>query len=165
MNCAICKVEITPLNGVRRGLHRDKIRVRYYPYCKICHADYQRENKVKRFYGIDMDTYNRLGDRCSICGRPPYKIGLALDHEHGTGLIRGKLCNRCNRGIAWFEDNPVLLRNAINFIEHPPAEQILGKKIYARKGLFVRVKYDPQLEWTRLSRLVVPCEAKKRIKE
>lgn len=32
--------------------------------------------------------------RCAICAR--YADPIQLDHDHGTGLIRGWLCERCN---------------------------------------------------------------------
>ncbi|WP_433357644.1 endonuclease domain-containing protein (plasmid) [Microtetraspora malaysiensis] len=34
--------------------------------------------------------------RCAICGDPGGR--MVLDHDHATGLIRGRLCRQCNTG-------------------------------------------------------------------
>src|SRR3954471_16598180 len=41
-----------------------------------------------------------FGEVCGICGAEPSPTrGLDRDHDHRTGLARGLLCHRCNRGI------------------------------------------------------------------
>lgn len=48
-------------------------------------------------------TYARLFREqdgvCAICGNPPKKRPLHIDHNHSTGRVRGLLCFRCNRGL------------------------------------------------------------------
>lgn len=34
-------------------------------------------------------------DRCAICGGR-YRRGLVTDHDHRSGIIRGRLCRGCN---------------------------------------------------------------------
>ena len=35
--------------------------------------------------------------RCAVCGRDQRVVGeLVTDHDHRTGLVRGKLCRSCN---------------------------------------------------------------------
>lgn len=41
---------------------------------------------------------------------------VAIDHCHKTGKVRGLLCNSCNKGLGFFNDNKELLKNAIKWI-------------------------------------------------
>lgn len=59
-------------------------------------------------YGETIESYEarlkKQGGVCKICGRPPKKIRLAVDHCHklerlGIMKVRGLLCAMCNRKI------------------------------------------------------------------
>ena len=39
-----------------------------------------------------------------------------------------------NRGLAFFNDDPVLLRKAAEYLENPPAVLALGKKVFGLIG-------------------------------
>jgi len=72
--------------------------------------------------GIDPDEVERFIERngrhkCQICGAPPGKRALAVDHDHQTGELRGILCTPCNQAIGHFRDNPALLRMAIRYLQ------------------------------------------------
>lgn len=41
---------------------------------------------------------------CPICHRVS-KRELVSDHDHATGFLRGYICVRCNRGLAFFHEN------------------------------------------------------------
>ena len=63
---------------------------------------------------------------CAICKRKPKKK-LGVDHCHVTGVVRGLLCNKCNSGLGFYEDNPAFLRTATAYLEvfrapRPPSE-------------------------------------------
>ena len=101
----------------------------YRSYCKSCwtkhHSPKARQTNIKRFYGIDEETYNEMlaeqGGGCAICGRSAEEVGtrfkhLAVDHNHDTGLIRGLLCTKCNTAIGLFEDDVDRLSRAIEYI-------------------------------------------------
>lgn len=86
---------------------------------------YQRDNalyiQLKR-KGLTLDDYNRVvqehSDVCDICGGPPDGrwSTFTLDHCHNTGVLRGLLCSKCNRGLGFFKDNPELLKRAIQYL-------------------------------------------------
>jgi len=105
-----------------------------YSYCRDCHSVYQKILRIKKLFNLTMDEYERLGTSCSICGRTGKTKQISVDHDHKTGLVRGRLCDRCNRGLAWFQDSPDLLRLCADYLENPPAEKILGKKVFGRTG-------------------------------
>jgi hypothetical protein len=81
---------------------------------------------IKRTYGITIDQYNAMleaqGGGCWICSRPPKKRRLCVDHNHKTGEIRGLLCHLCNRGLAYYRDNPELFQRAALYLTKDKGE-------------------------------------------
>lgn len=46
----------------------------------------------------------RQDGSCAVCRRPcATGRRLAVDHDHGTGRIRGLLCFRCNTSLERYE--------------------------------------------------------------
>ena len=80
---------------------------------------------LKVRYGMSLEDYLTLvaaqGGRCYLCGHVPFgnksASRLTVDHNHTTGAIRRLLCNGCNRGLGYLQDDPVLLRKAAAYIE------------------------------------------------
>lgn len=100
---------------------------------KIANRD-KHINHVKKYNHKNKDKmriYNRLWSRkkaklpeptrecpevCELCGNPPGKQSLALDHCHKTGIFRGWLCGKCNRGLGLLGDNLESLQKAIIYL-------------------------------------------------
>lgn len=58
-----------------------------------------------------------FGERCGICGKEPSPgRRLDRDHDHKTGIARGLLCHRHNRGLDWFSGVEEL-RMAATYLE------------------------------------------------
>lgn len=84
-----------------------------------------RNSKLKK-YGLTLHQYEEIfeaqGGLCTICNKPETQgTGgnngtLAVDHCHATGLFRGLLCSSCNRGLGFFDDNPLYLQKAIEYL-------------------------------------------------
>ncbi|MFI5045528.1 MAG: endonuclease domain-containing protein [Acidimicrobiia bacterium] len=55
--------------------------------------------------------------RTAICGKPPGKIALHVDHDHESGEIRGLLCVGCNNALGQFKDDVTLLQRASGYLE------------------------------------------------
>lgn len=105
--------------------------------CKDCHGErrkrsraahperwraYQRDYSRRKLYGITTQTYEwacrEQGGMCSICGETnPCGRSLSIDHCHRRDVIRGILCDRCNRGLGLFRDRPDLLRAAAAYLD------------------------------------------------
>jgi hypothetical protein len=76
---------------------------------------------------------------CAICGGINLtRVDLDVDHDHGTGEIRGLLCNRCNQLIGYARNSASILRIAALYLE----ANYIDSPIYAprgkRKGEFFR---------------------------
>jgi len=62
-------------------------------------------------------------DVCAICYRPETRISkgcpcdLSIDHCHGTGRIRGLLCNECNTALGMFRDDVTVMGRAIEYVQ------------------------------------------------
>lgn len=89
------------------------------------HPEVARADHLRRKFDLTLAEYERMLERldggCRICGRPPGdRISLHIDHDHGTGDIRGLLCVRCNNAIGLLRENPDLMRRAIRYVTSEP---------------------------------------------
>nr|WP_326581467.1 endonuclease VII domain-containing protein [Actinacidiphila glaucinigra] len=58
-----------------------------------------------------------VGERfgiCCICLDAPAEH---VDHDHGTGRVRGVLCFSCNAALGQFKDRPDVIRRAAAYVE------------------------------------------------
>ncbi len=107
--------------------------------CKPCDKDARRKHyeenydrdkarwrAIKNAHGLTeeqwMSMYNEQNGTCAICDRSQEDRGyadrcLSVDHDHESGVVRGLLCNGCNRALGFFEDKPELLRAAAKYLE------------------------------------------------
>ncbi|MFB6568365.1 endonuclease VII domain-containing protein [Streptomyces noursei] len=84
-------------------------------------AQYVLAYKLKSEFGITIEDRDRMlveqNGLCAICKAEPHPTqGLAVDHCHDTGRVRGLLCHKCNRGIGYFKDSPERLRRAAAYL-------------------------------------------------
>lgn len=92
--------------------------------------EYRRNWQLKKKYGLEYGEFDAwwivCRGKCFICerdmskptnGRGQSLLTVAVDHNHKTGKIRGLLCNRCNKGIGFFNDNISLIKKAIKYLE------------------------------------------------
>jgi 5-methylcytosine-specific restriction endonuclease McrA len=61
------------------------------------HREYKRDFNYRRAYGLTAEQVDVLvvlqERRCKLCGA---EVPLVVDHDHGSGVVRGMLCHRCN---------------------------------------------------------------------
>jgi hypothetical protein len=76
-----------------------------------------RRYRLKRKYNLTEAEYQEMvaiqGGRCRLCG---VATTLVVDHDHGTGLIRGLLCSPCNLGLGFLRDNPEVILRAASYV-------------------------------------------------
>ena len=98
-------------------------------YCSNdCRREVTSDKHYKRRYGVGVRwVQQKLQEQnwvCAICKTVSFKMredhvsGLNLDHCHTSGKPRALLCHNCNRGLGLFQDNPIFLRAAANYVEH-----------------------------------------------
>lgn len=107
-----------------------------YPRCRKCDKEAQAKYKLanpvkfrlaatkkrlKHSYNLDWEDYERMlqeqDNLCKICGKDNNGWKLAVDHCHETGIIRGLLCNTCNRALGLLNDDAATLRKAADYLE------------------------------------------------
>lgn len=75
--------------------------------------------QVKCRYGLSKDQYLSLVEladgKCSICKKSD--TSLVIDHCHSTKVVRGLICQSCNKALGLFEDNVEFLENAISYLK------------------------------------------------
>jgi hypothetical protein len=87
----------------------------------------RRRLQLKTRFGISLEDYDALlakqNGACAICKKKSAR-SLCVDHCHATGLIRGLLCNKCNRGMGFFEDDAARLRKATAYLKASRAAHV-----------------------------------------
>jgi recombination endonuclease VII len=80
-----------------------------------------RNNMRKAGVDVTWEIYQgwlaRQDGFCKICGIPAGDKNGHTDHDHQTKVLRDLLCYSCNNGLGMFQDDPVLLRAAADYIE------------------------------------------------
>ncbi len=78
-----------------------------------------------RTYGVTAAAILKLKEdqnfECAIC-HAALDSRAHVDHDHGTGKVRGILCFTCNTGLGKFRDNVEYLRSAVTYLERTPPD-------------------------------------------
>lgn len=139
--CADCETEgITTkrkTTGVRPPLCASHRRAR-----NKARRTYSWAEHIKKTYDLTEEQYWAIytaqGSRCYICARPRAKNAkkkLSVDHDHKTGFVRGLLCQRCNRDVlGYFRDDPDAFRRGLDYLNHPPAVDVIGWHLVPGEG-------------------------------
>ena len=82
-----------------------------------------REQRLHTRYGITIKEYERIlatqGGVCAICRtsrRDVRNREMPVDHNHTTNKVRGILCDKCNRIIGLFNDDPDVIEAAVKYL-------------------------------------------------
>jgi hypothetical protein len=87
-----------------------------------------RKSNLKSCFGMSLEEYDLIlisqNNVCAICEKKEsakWKDGrilnLSVDHCHKTGKIRGLLCQKCNRGIGYLDDDITIVNKALIYLK------------------------------------------------
>lgn len=139
-NLKLCpNCEMKPLSEFQQ-VRRKSGNVHYASWCKSCTSKRQKAERLQGQFNLSVEESEKIKEyqnkSCAICGVSVsfLKKDLATDHDHKTGLIRGKLCWFCNKLLALARDNPELLVKAAVYLLSPPAVLALGSPRFGLPG-------------------------------
>ena len=103
---------------------RDK---EWYANNKTERKKYNLEAYYKRQYNFTLKErdafFKSHNNKCNICNIKVKKnVNLAInqgviDHCHETKMVRGLLCNQCNKALGCFKDDITAMKSAIKYME------------------------------------------------
>lgn len=64
---------------------------------------------------------------CAIC-KNPFETRPEVDHDHGTGRVRGLLCGNCNKMLGHARDNVSVLNAAIQYLQRIDDANVSARK-------------------------------------
>jgi hypothetical protein len=122
--CKRCEAEYLrqyrKTDGYRRCQARFRSSDHHRNYLKVA----KRGNNLRYKYRITEEQYDLLlseqGGACAICqstnpgGR--HRTHFMVDHDHGTGQVRGLLCQKCNAGLGALGDDIDGLMRAVAYL-------------------------------------------------
>lgn len=91
------------------------------PSCKACRKIKDGKPiplKIRRIWDAKKPEHGAIFT-CPICTKDSI-VGITkivLDHNHSNGEVRGWLCESCNTGIGRFDDDPVVIQKAIDWLK------------------------------------------------
>jgi len=160
LNVAKIEKEYKKKNKLKRFFIPKDIKFNGRTECYIVNENIQLRAKQIKF--IRDGLLIKQNGVCAICKRSPEMP--TLDHYHsskhnGSGLVRGVLCNQCNRFLGVIENNlsrncidfsdaPAILRNIADYVlseKEPyihPTEALKPKKLKKRSYNVLKKRYD-----------------------
>src|SRR4051794_4873983 len=84
--------------------------------------DISRWRNREQRYGIEFGAYEAmLVQQDHLCASCADRLGkgreVHLDHDHGTGKVRGILCRPCNLALGYLRDSPDKIRGLLAYAE------------------------------------------------
>jgi len=119
--CRECKIE-KDIESFAPNQFGKNNRVLRRPVCRECYSKKVKANpKLKREF-LAKHPRPEIGEifDCPICQKHiirEYSNDVVLDHSHDDGSIRGWLCSSCNTSLGKFNDDPEIMKRAIDWIE------------------------------------------------
>lgn len=100
----------------RRPGQMDKNRARKNAYLKA-NPLRRKEHKLRARYGMSLEDFNqRSREQMGRCAISFDEMPLLVDHHHEKNVVRGLLCESCNRAVGLFHDDPMRMLRAAMYL-------------------------------------------------
>lgn len=88
----------------------------------FAHKKEVKDRGLRWRYNLTLEQKDKMfldqNHKCPICNQSFTDVNmLQVDHNHTTEEIRGLLCQGCNILLGAAKDNPIVLKNAINYLK------------------------------------------------
>jgi hypothetical protein len=105
--------------------------------CKACARASQQAARRRTVYGLADESWAAImelqGGRCAICRNRQRDRAPAVEHDHGTGAVRGGCCVECNHKLlGGAHDSPRTLAAALLYLLAPPTS---GRWVRPEEGV------------------------------
>lgn len=116
--CSVCKIA-KPVSAFGRDGSANYLR---YDCRECARTNAKIVNKIRKTAPAISATHV-----CPICKKDEVAIRATtsnprgvwcLDHDHSTNEFRDYLCHKCNMGLGNFNDDPVLMESAAQYLLH-----------------------------------------------
>ena len=165
LNTAILEEKYKKENKKKRFYLPEYIKFSGRTECYI--LDESMQLKAKQIKFIRDGLISKQNNICPIC-KQPLKMPT-LDHHHqkkhyGDGMVRGVICNPCNRFLGLIENN--ILRNGYDFTDIPNILRELAEYIKKEKEPFIHPNEAPprkKLKKSSYNKLVKAVAGKQKV--
>lgn len=118
-DCQNAKAQAAHLANPKQRRAYDHDRYPKRRHTVIAQIRFKRTGWTQEMFNIAWDAQKGL---CAICKQPMLRdvvghLKASADHCHKTKQPRALLHGRCNVGMGFFQDDPVLLRAAADYID------------------------------------------------
>ena len=89
-------------------------------YSKPEKREMAKNRVLTKQYGLTLSDYRAMlqlqEHKCAICERSIKEGTAYVDHDHGTGKIRGILCNHCNLAIGHLQESLKIAESVVFYL-------------------------------------------------
>ena len=119
--------------GVRSQTESETIFSRFFHSYAACDDGFHPRcknfgNSSRNRLGVTRSQMQRLhalqGGQCAVCEKSitsehgeDAQVRACVDHDEQTGIIRGLLCNDCNRALGFLKHDQGVLEQAIRYLD------------------------------------------------
>ena len=113
------KAKVAAANAAYRLAHKEEIAANLKLW-EDEHKEHRAASARLRRYGLTDEAFQKLrATQNDVCANPHcVQDAEVVDHDHETGLVRGLLCQRCNKALGMVNDDTEILDGLILYLRY-----------------------------------------------